>query len=83
VTTEHAQDPSVICIFLREEFFRLFGIFAKLFLGLEHLDLPVVASEKVDEVDVLLEDSLHTDRKPIKPGNQRARTGGNSQRGIL
>lgn len=83
MTTERAQDPSVICIFLRKVFFRLFGIFAKLFLGLEHLDLPVVASEKVNEVDVLIEDSLRINRKTIKSGDQRARTGGNSQRGIL
>jgi hypothetical protein len=42
------------------------GIFAKLFLGLEHFDLPVVATEKVDEVDLLLEDNLYADRKTIK-----------------
>ena len=59
------------------------GIFAKLFLSFEHSDPLVVAFEKVDEVDVLLKDSLRTDRKTTKPGNQRAQIGGNSQRGIL
>jgi len=83
VTTERAQDPSVICSFLREEIFRLLGIFAKFFLGLERLDFPVVAYEKADKVDVLLEDGLCTDKKTIKPGDQRAQRGGTPQRGIF
>ena len=72
MTTEPAQDPSVVCIFLRKEFFRFLGIFTKIFLGIEHSDLPVVAFEKVDEVDVLPEDGLCTARKTNKSGNQRA-----------
>ena len=73
VTTERAQDPAVHCAFLRKELLRFFGIFAERFLSLEDFDLQFVALNKVDEVDVFLEDSLYAAEKHHQAGRSKAK----------
>jgi hypothetical protein len=58
MTTERAQDPTVHSVFLRKIFFRFSSIFAELPLSPENLDFFFIPLDEVDEINVLLEDSL-------------------------
>ena len=73
VTTERAQDPTVHCAFLRKVLLRFFGILAERSLSVEDLDLHFVTLNKVDEVDVFLEDSLYADENLYQAGRSKAK----------
>jgi hypothetical protein len=81
MTTEGTQDPSVSRVFLREILFRFICVIAKIHFGTEDLDLlffPFDSEvlEKIDEIDVLREDSLRcrgeifAQAKKIKGGSK-------------
>jgi hypothetical protein len=58
MTTERAQDATVHRVFLRKELSRFARIFAELSHALKDPNLLFVSFDEVDEIDVLLEDSL-------------------------
>jgi hypothetical protein len=65
MTTERAQDSTVHRVFLWKELSRFACIFAELSLTLKDSNLLLVSFNKVDEIDVLLEDSLRCERKTL------------------
>jgi len=65
MTTERAQDSTVHRVFLWKELSRFACIFAELSLTLKDSNLLFVSFNKVDEIDVLLEDSLWCERKTL------------------
>jgi hypothetical protein len=71
VATECAQYPTVFRVFLREEFARLPGIFAKLFLSFEDSDLFSVPFDEVDKIDMLGEDDLYTEEEKAQLSGKR------------
>jgi hypothetical protein len=58
MTTERAQDSTVHRIFLWKELSRLACVYAEFSLSFKDSNLFLVSLDKVDEIDVLLEDSL-------------------------
>jgi len=66
MTTECAQYPSIHCVFLRKEFFLRSSIFTELSLRLEDSDLLFGSFNKVDEIDMLLQDSSTASLKGLR-----------------
>lgn len=65
MTTERAQDSTVHCVFLWKELSRFARISAELSFTLKDSNLFFVSFNKVDEIDVLLEDSLRCESKAL------------------
>jgi hypothetical protein len=73
MSTESAQYPTVHCIFLRKEFILVSSIFTELLLRFEDSDLLFGSFNKVNEIDMLLQDSLYANANKGK--FSQARTG--------
>lgn len=65
MTTERAQDPAVHRVFFWKELSRFACIFAEFSHSLKDSNLLPVSFDKVDEIDVLLEDSLWCERRAL------------------
>ena len=58
MTTERTQYSTIHCIFLRKEFSCFASVFTKLLFSFEDSDLLFGSFNKVDKIDMLLQDSL-------------------------
>ena len=65
MTTKRAQDSTVHCVFLREELSRFARVFAEFSLSLKDSNFFLISLDKVNKIDVLLEDNLWCERKTL------------------
>jgi len=65
MTTKRAQDSPVHRVFLWKELCRSACVFAEFSLSLKDSNFFLVSLDKVDKIDVLLEDSLWCERKTL------------------
>jgi hypothetical protein len=69
MATERTQYSTIRCTFLWEEFLRLSSVFAQLSLRFEDPDILSRPFNKVDEIDMLLTDSLRMRTLSIEKSN--------------